>query len=738
MYTERCFSGGLAPCSAACPLALDIRSFLEKAGKGRWNAAYKALRNAVLFPEVVCGTCHAPCESACLRKQTGDGPVAVNLVEGACVRFAANKKPEGFIIPPKTQSIAIVGAGIAGLSAALCLAQKKYPVTVFDKDSEWGGALRSHPRFGEFDADIALQFSATGAEFVFDTEITALKDLSGFDLIYLATGANGRDFGLLSGWTPELLTTREPNVFLGGALTGAGIIGAVAQGKSISKTADVFLQTGKASETMGESATCTVNPDYSNEPSSARIEPAGRDGYTGDEAGAEIARCFQCDCNKCMTSCEMLGMFRKKPKKIAFEVFTDTQANPPYSTHTLTRQTYSCNMCGHCKSICPADVDIGALLQASRAARVDGGGHPEALNDFWLREMDFSAGEASFFTPPEDGAGYVFYPGCQLGAHDPEYVVKSYAFLRNVFGAGIFQGCCGAPAYWAGDKNRLDANLGSIREQWGRHGRPAFVFACATCQSMFNAFMPEIPRTSLYELLAHSDEIQPAHIFDCAAVFDPCNARLDRETERAVRTLAQKSGAELRELPEKNRCCGYGGHMRLANPKLYDTVTGNRAGMGDEPYIVYCVNCREVFLSRGKDCAHILDLVFGLRRAEHVPGIDGKHENALKVKRELSDVNTDMVKIPVTREWDALALIVSDDLAGSIDRKLISLSDIKEAIWLAEKTGDKFIDEADGVCQCSMEKRVLTYWVQYKKTDAGAFEVYDAYYHRMRVGSGEA
>ena len=178
--------------------------------------------------------------------------------------------------------------------------------------------------------------------------------------------------------------------------------------------------------------------------------------------------------------------------------------------------------------------------------------------------------------------------------------------------------------------------------------------------------------------------------------------------------------------------------MRLANPKLYDNITENRAGMGENPYIVYCVNCREVFLSRGKECAHILDAVFDLPRDSCVPRIDIKRENMIRVKKTLMKEITGAEFTSGTNEWDALELLIDDTLAESLDMKLIALSDVKEAIWLAEKSGNKFIDETDGVCQCCMEKPVLTYWVQYKALGGNAYEVYEAYYHRMRINSGEA
>ena len=736
-YTEKCFNGAPAPCAHACPFLLDVRSLMEKAGKGRWNAAYKTLRSAVVFPVIVSALCPAPCETECLRKQTGDEPVAIKMLEEAYIKNAKNKSPDKYAIPPKSERIAVVGAGIAGLSAALCLAQKNFPVTVYEKGGGWGGKLRGHPRFEEFDSDIAMQFSAVEAEFVFNVEIRSLDELSEYDIIYIATGEGGNDFGLLPGWDPKLLSTKTPKVFMGGSLTGADLNASIVQGKALSKTTEVYLQTGKADETYSADTSIVCRIDCSGEASAPRVTPTGPEGYSEEEAKSEAARCFLCDCEMCVTDCEMLSLFRKRPKKIAIEVYTDIIAIPPYATHTITRQVYSCNMCGRCKSICPEDVDIGALLQASRVARNESGENPAPFHDYWLREMDYSTSDASFYAAG-DKNGYVFFPGCQLGAHNPEYVLRSYDILRKSLGAGIFLNCCGAPAYWAGDSERQNANFDHIRSVWRILGNPKFIFACATCESIFDAFLPEIPRESLYVILARAEGLTPARIFETASVFDPCNARKNQDMEAGVRTLAEMSGAALLELPEKNRCCGYGGHIRLANPALYDTITENRAAMSDTPYIVYCVNCREVFHARGKESAHILDIAFDLPPDAGVPGIDAKRANAMRVKRELSKELKGEDVTPNTNEWDTLELIIDDELAESIDRKLIALSDIKEAIWAAEKTGEKFIDETDGVCHCSMEKSALTYWVQYKAASNGAFEVFGAYYHRMRIGDDEA
>ena len=58
----------------------------------------------------------------------------------------------------------------------------------------------------------------------------------------------------------------------------------------------------------------------------------------------------------------------------------------------------------------------------------------------------------------------------------------------------------------------------------------------------------------------------------------------------AVTRLAEKAGCHTVALPERDNCCGFGGHIRLANPTLYSEITEHRAAERKLPYIVYCAN----------------------------------------------------------------------------------------------------------------------------------------------------
>jgi len=189
----------------------------------------------------------------------------------------------------------------------------------------------------------------------------------------------------------------------------------------------------------------------------------------------------------------------------------------------------------------------------------------------------------------------------------------------------------------------------------------------------------------------------------------------------------------MHELPEKNRCCGHGGHIRVANPGLYEEVVRHRAEAGDQPYLVYCANCRDLFASRGKACVHILDVALGLKADSSVPTLEQKRENSLLVKKELMKQLQGADFEPTRHGWDDLTLILSPEVQRQMEEKLISSADLKEAVWLAERTGDFLYDAGDGSRLASMAKPVITYWVHYRETGPAAYEVLAAYSHRMRI-----
>ena len=195
-YTERCFNGEPASCVYACPYHIDVRSFMKKAARGRWDSCYKDLTAAVVFPLAACSLCGRECEGSCQRICTGDEPVAVRDVELACIALAKSHVPDAFSIVPKSERIAVIGAGTAGLSAAWQMARKGYAVTVFEKDTSIGGSLRTLPRAEEILDDVSSVFSVTSVEFRTGTPVTGPAEADGFAAVIIATGRGGDGFGL--------------------------------------------------------------------------------------------------------------------------------------------------------------------------------------------------------------------------------------------------------------------------------------------------------------------------------------------------------------------------------------------------------------------------------------------------------------------------------------------------------------------------------------------------------------
>ena len=194
---------GTAPCKAACPAHVPVQGYLKLAAQGRYTDALELIKKENPFPAVCGRICNKRCEEECTRASV-DEAVAIDEVK----RFIADHdlhedtrfvpKMVNQIGRPYTEKIAVIGAGPAGMSCAYYLANKGYPVTVFDRNPVPGGMLTlGIPSFrlekdvlnAEIDIlkEMGVEFKC-GVEVGKDITIQQLRD-EGYKGFYLAIGA---------------------------------------------------------------------------------------------------------------------------------------------------------------------------------------------------------------------------------------------------------------------------------------------------------------------------------------------------------------------------------------------------------------------------------------------------------------------------------------------------------------------------------------------------------------------
>ena len=184
-----------SPCQHACPLGMDVPTYVALVREERLEEAYRVLLRTNPFPSVCGRVCDHKCESKC-RRQTLDESVHVKYLK----RYITDNGPRpraGKATVTRLEKVAVIGGGPSGLSAAWELAQRGYMVVVYEALPEAGGMLR----YGIPDYRLPRQVLKSEIEAIVGlgvelrTGVTVGRDISWEDLdaryaaIYVAVGA---------------------------------------------------------------------------------------------------------------------------------------------------------------------------------------------------------------------------------------------------------------------------------------------------------------------------------------------------------------------------------------------------------------------------------------------------------------------------------------------------------------------------------------------------------------------
>lgn len=751
---DTCREHDIPACADACPFKMDILAIQERITKGRFNAAYKSIRDCVAFPGIVSELCPAYCEKTCIRKSI-DTPVQIRLMEQSVVANATRKAPNKYNLPARKKRVAVVGAGLSGMGFAFRMASKKYQVTVFEKADQIGGSLSELMDKDAYMEEFQLQFQYEKYELKLGTEIKDIQSLckneenrddenQGFDIIYVATGKGGNTFGVPLPETEGsggFMLQGSTAVFIGGEVCGKDLMQGLADGINISASAEAFLKAGKLEYPRQPAPTgCVADEDKLTV--SPEVIPEGKV-YTEDECIAEAERCIRCQCDACISKCDLVDYFDKMPAKMRDEIFLSCKpAGSLVHKSPARKYVAACTMCEMMREACPEHIDLCGMVKYARHKMHEADKVPAAYRQYFMRDMAFANGEQAALkkTPGASAGKYAFFPGCNLGALDPEYVLKPYKWLlEKEPDTSLLLKCCSVPVDWNGDGKLHNEEIEKLRQDWIDLGKPILIMACMSCQKHIREYLPEIETVSLYEILQQwgfekksGSCGDPAEVY---AVFDPCSARNEETVQSAVRNLIETSGTAAEELPKGDRhgCCGFGGMGSIAAPDFSEYVAKKRAELSENPYIVYCSNCRDIFCDRGKKAVHILDLLFDIDPDGKRPQPDVSQRRANRVllkERLLKEIwKEDGEMKPYENEY---TLVMQEDVRAKVNKQKILEEDICEVIRNAESTGRRTFDPQTGHYKAYKEIGYITCWIEYSPLEEG-YEIYNLYTHRMKI-----
>jgi NADPH-dependent glutamate synthase beta subunit-like oxidoreductase len=760
----QCIQECAPPCTAACPLHIDVRAASAEVSRGDFAAALKILKKTLPFPGIIGRICDQPCQAVCKRDEVG-AAIAVAALERACADLG-DTEPEKIVLRARRkQRVAVVGGGLSGLTAALDLAKKRYPVVIFEAQAQLGGSLWAIPaeRLPRNVIEVETnQVRDWGIEVRLNTPISATPDdgrLSltqlqrEFDAVYLAVDSvHPAEFALNFNSNDRLTAdpatgfTGRPGVFARPALDERpSPIDAIAAGRRAATSIDRYVQgvsLTAARQNEGPYESCLYTDTSGIEPLPLVPMADVGAGYRADEATREAQRCLQCECMECVKVCEYLAEYGSYPRQYVRQIYNNLSI--VMGTRHANKLINSCSLCGLCAEVCPTDLNMGAVCKAARQTMVQQQRMPLSAHDFALRDMAFSTSDKFTLArhqPGADTSEYLFFPGCQLSASAPEQVEQIYGYLRTKLpNTGLMLRCCGAPADWAGRADLFQSTLADFSAWHAEMGRPKLVLACSSCYQVFKTNLPEVELVSLWELFER--EGLPAGVTPGAggtvAIHDPCATRHEAALQESVRRIVQQLGYQVEELPlsrAKTTCCSYGGVMWLANPPLAQKVVERRIAASPADYLTYCAMCRDFFAARGKRTLHLLDLIFGddpqARAVRRGPGFSQRHENRARLKKKvLKEVWGEM--IDEQAGYEAINLTMTDAVQQRLEERLILVEDLQQVIEYAERTGRKLKQPNSGHFLAHYRPTSVTYWVEYAP-QGDAFVIHNAYSHRMEL-----
>lgn len=200
---DRCYFCHDAPCITACPTEIDIPLFIRQIQAGQPEAAAKTIFDQNILGGMCARVCPTEtlCEGACVREAAEGKPVEIGRLQRYATETLITRNSHPYKrAAPTGKTVAVVGAGPAGLACAHRLALHGHDVTLYDAREKPGGlneygiaAYKAAHGFAQAEVDWLLQIGGItlrqGWRLGADGTLADLQ--AGHDAVFLGMGLGG-------------------------------------------------------------------------------------------------------------------------------------------------------------------------------------------------------------------------------------------------------------------------------------------------------------------------------------------------------------------------------------------------------------------------------------------------------------------------------------------------------------------------------------------------------------------
>ncbi len=336
---------------------------------------------------------------------------------------------------------------------------------------------------------------------------------------------------------------------------------------------------------------------------------------------ASVSRCVKC--GSCRSVCPSFLLmqdesFSPRGRMALIEAVLNGKLSV---SHVYEQRLTTCTTCFACEAVCASGVPVTRIIQIAKEQAVLESGrsflsgmiarilrNEQLLRSWsWLAPLALHYSTASIrsgekrinsrFTvqdskiPDSRKKGTVlFFPGCSVNYFQPEIGRSARNILNRMgYDVAVPEGlqCCGRPLLSLGDRAGAEKAAELNARIMAETRADAVITACASCSLTFKREYPTLLAPAkaapavldIHEFLAVNAAWQGAvKLRKTVTWHDPCHLGRGQGIAKTARNIITSiPGVEFREMENADRCCGFGGIMRVTHPAVSNRIADRKA-----------------------------------------------------------------------------------------------------------------------------------------------------------------